>query len=374
MGGRFLNLAVFFVSLFAGAYLNTLLHETGHALSAWGLGFSLYAFAVGPLTIRRTRRGVQFALNTARLFGGSIHAFPTYDRFLRARYAVMVACGPLTTLLLAAPIWRLGASLQSGGVPDLSYFALVTSGLANDPFSAPTTMHTLGRAFLSALLINTAMVGVVSGLFNLFPYKGSKQKHDGWHILTMLRGGPRMQFILADAVLERALLKGAQPRRWPESMIWRMVLLAQVPGEKYRSFIHAYYWALDKSEIDRAGVFLDAALASSEPPFQPSSILALEAAYFEARYRANGAMARAWLGYKKPKSDVFMPVLAPRAEAAMLLLEGFPAEARRRAWEGLAALADLAPRTFTELHTEEESLRALAAEAEQARKAPVQAR
>src|SRR5262249_51426465 len=131
------------------------------------------------------------------------------------------------------------------------------------------------------------------------------------------------------------LLTGVRPREWPSDLVLRRIALAEKPADEHPACVIAYYWALDTSDIVSAGAFLDRTLATLKRPSKPHAALALEAAYFEARYRSNLTAARTWL--REGKGTQFEPVLRPRAEMAILLGEGRYEEALLRAEEGLAA-------------------------------------
>lgn len=154
--------------------------------------------------------------------------------------------------------------------------------------------------------------------------------------------------------LNRCILTGVRPRDWPSAQVLLRIALAQGGDDEHTGCLIAYYWALDTGDIPGAGAFLDRALATLPRPAKPNPELALEAAYFEARYRANFAAARMWMN--RSQGSRFDRVLRPRAETAILLGEGRYEEALVYAALGLAAWEQLACLEPSGLRMEEESL------------------
>jgi hypothetical protein len=147
------------------------------------------------------------------------------------------------------------------------------------------------------------------------------------------------------------------------------LVLAGKTVYEHLACLYAYSWAVDNG-VASAGILLDQALATCATPAAPPPALALEAAYFEARYRSNLAAAYAWLAYGKGKGSEWEQMLVARAEAAILLAEGHAQQAEARADAGLTLLQ--AGRTgdpVAPLPMEAEHLRELIAEAQRRQRA-----
>jgi hypothetical protein len=318
-------------------------HESGHLVASWVVGFSFYRFYLGPLKITRTRQGLRLQWSKDHLFSGAVLCAPTDDRHLRRRKAIFSAGGPLANLLLAVVAWRL-------------WFFYYAACCANVTSEAPVLVNSLALLALFSL-------GV--GLTNLLPFQMQRSASDGLHIWRMLRGGRSCEREIVANQLSSYLLTGVRPRDWPSDLVLHRIALAEKPSDEHFACMIAYYWALDTGDIPGAGAYLDRTVATLPRPSKPLTVLALEAAYFEARHRSNLAAARTWLRYGK--GTHFEPVLRPRAEMAILLGEGRYEEALVRAAQGLAACQLQAPKTMWGLKTEEENLRAMAAEAQTAK-------
>ena len=88
----------------AGLYCVLVVHECGHLLAGWLVGFRFQLFTLGPLRVQRDESGrIRPGLNRdLAMYGGAALALPTDGRDLRWRYAWFAAGGPLMSFALAA--------------------------------------------------------------------------------------------------------------------------------------------------------------------------------------------------------------------------------------------------------------------------------
>jgi tetratricopeptide (TPR) repeat protein len=101
-------------------FVQTALHEWGHTIVAWAVGFKVQVISIGPFAFWRGQSGFQFRFDLGRLFesGGYTGAIPVSDRNLRINQIAVVAAGPavnaLTCLALLAVFYSLpGTAWQS---------------------------------------------------------------------------------------------------------------------------------------------------------------------------------------------------------------------------------------------------------------------
>jgi len=84
-------------------FFNITLHECGHALIAWAVGFKVRAISVGPLTLRREHSRFHSRFDRVRLFEngrwGYMGAVPVSDRNLRQNEIAVAAAGPAANAL-----------------------------------------------------------------------------------------------------------------------------------------------------------------------------------------------------------------------------------------------------------------------------------
>ena len=301
-------------------FVTILVHECGHLLAGWFVGFRVQEIRIGPLQIRRAERGLAITFNNCLpWFGGGAMSVPgsrTDTADLRWRAAIVAAGGPLASLLLAA--WA--------AVPLIGY--------AHRHGRTLTTIDFWMIFSLSLILIWSlaAFVG------NAIPASVGGRLSDGAMMLELLRGGPWAERFCALILLSGASMAGERPRDWEVSLMRpRLYEPAGRSAPNQGMTLMAYYWLLDRRDAARAGALLDQAVgevATALPMIQAHLIL--EAAYFEAHHRRNSGAARAWLNSAKDTRADRQTQL--RAEAAVLLAEGRCEEARKCAQEGLFAL------------------------------------
>jgi hypothetical protein len=286
-------------------FLNTLWHEMGHVIGGQLVGSRFLYLVVGPFQLSRSLDGYQLKLQRSRRwFGGVAASLPSGSHRLRTRRFITIAGGPLASLLLAllalaaVPAAAARSDLAGNGLFFLGYFAALT--------------------FASSLI----------------PYRFAGMMTDGLQMLRMLRGGPAIEAQLWGQMLTMALIDGVRPRDL-DPMWLDNYLAADETDPDYTGAQYLAYWrTLDLNDVPTAAAHLDCALARR--PAASSTIqqaLALEAAYLLARFGDDPATARQWLAVTR--SDLVDESTARRAEAAVLLVEGRPAEAHAVAAEGL---------------------------------------
>jgi hypothetical protein len=161
---------------------------------------------------------------------------------------------------------------------------------------------------------------------------------DGARVVMLLRGGPRAERLGAAALMVGAAMAGQLASLDP-TIVARATALSDGTIDDIGAALLAYTWALARGEQQQAGRYLDHALAfegTFASPLRPS--LLAEGAYFLARHRGEAEAARAYLE-QVGAATIVEPHDRKRAEAAVLLAEGKPEEARAAVEAGLAALA-----------------------------------
>jgi hypothetical protein len=317
-------------------------HEGAHVFGGWLMGFRFEAVQIGPLTIRRDLFGLRARLSPKRLFGGSTSSHPTAERNVRAREAVTVAFGPLSSLALAA-----GAALLERATVARAGAAAFFPGL---------------NPLAETLLAGLAVLSLASFVENIVPLKLGTIENDGMILLGLLLGTRASERRIALSLLRGYTLAGVEPRDRPPDLALRAAALARGTSAEHGAWVSAYSRALDTGDAQGAGVYLDRALATQATSGGPSGTFAHELAFFEARYRSHPALARFWL--ERGRGDRFDAMMRPRALAAILLLEGRREEAAASARAGLAALEEFRAASGRPYYADEASLRALLADAE----------
>lgn len=346
------------------SYVNLLVHEGGHLLAGKLVGFWFRGCYVRSFTLTRTRQGLQFTLWPRPRTGGSALCYPTDDDSLRLRQGLFVAGGPLASLLLAELAWLLALGDAACCTPVAPAGLFGIDGLLR----AAANTSPENRLLLWGLMVLAANA-VVLLAWSLYPVKWKWTESDGWLLFVLLLGGPQVDARLLLYALRGYSVRSIRPRQWPVNLAARAVVLTGKTVYEHLAYVYAYFWALDNG-VASAGLLLDQALATCATPAAPPPALALEAAYFEARYRSNIAAAHARLAQGKGKGSEWEQMLVARAEAAILLAEGHFRQAEARADAGLATLlAGRVSGSNAPLPMEAEHLRELITEAQRRQKA-----
>lgn len=301
-------------------------HELGHVVAAWGLGFHILRIVVGPIKLVREgqRLRAQFNRSLYRL-AGFVVAVPSTEHALARRMAVYAAGGPLANLL-AGSLSLAGACWFGDG----RWFFAAHADVLVDIAELPDLSWWLGAC---ALLNGALFFGCLAPL----PSKGLLS--DGNQLVDWLGGGRRAERNGLALMLNSAMLGGMRPRDWSRDLVERMLALREHNADDLSANQLAYYYFLDGNDVERAGESLHLALEQSEsypPGFRTP--LFLEAAYFQAFHAHDLAEAQAW--WQEAKGGDVEKQTWLRVEAALLLAEGRHAEAAAKAEAGLALIPD----------------------------------
>lgn len=318
--------------LIVGLWFVTLWHELGHALAARLVNWRLLTIAAGPLSLRQTPKGLRLARNPlSRAWGGFVYAIPRDDRQLRRRRFVMVAGGPVASLLLAL---------------------LAAAGLAASD----------GAGVWRVVASQVGLMSLAIGVLTLVPHRSGGLTSDGGQMWQLLRGGPGVEQRLATQLLLTALVGGVRPRDLDETLVAR-ALATTDPAYATTAHYLAYWRDMDRGNITAAASHLDYALThrtATTPAAQAA--FAAEAAYLTARHDLAPdapATAAAWLklatlrgladsNYRRAQAAVHLAhgrtveALAAAEDAFRLLDQAIDAGGAAAEREWLAALRDAA--------------------------------
>jgi hypothetical protein len=274
--------------------VEVLIHEAGHFAVAKLLGWRVALISWGAFTLRLQPLTLSFG---APAFGstaaGAVVAVPPPGRDSNAAWALLFAGGPLANGLLAAA-------------------AMVAS------FGAPSETP-------RALMVVTAVISALSGLYNLIPRGGS----DGAQLVNVLRYG-NGDWRGALARLIEQSLHGVRPRDWPPAIIAvveRLALWSDAPDLQ----LAVYAYRLDRGEIAAARNALARAFADERVLTE----LAFSAAWFDR----DAATARTYLA-GTGSWRIHAQTCYWRAAAAMAAVAGDRAEAGEAIRKGRILVAE----------------------------------
>jgi Zn-dependent protease len=302
----------FFLLLLLIYYGTLVIHECGHVLCARLVGYRFLLMIAGPVKIERTRRGIRVGLHKSiKFYQGLASALPLDAYHLRSKEIFIYAGGPLANLLQA--IILAACSFW----PDFPVFSPL-----------PLILRLVAGFALLAALVNLIPIRTSDGFLT-----------DGAGMLILLKGGRPVERWCATLKLEMALAQGLLPREWHDDLLQSALSLPDGTPEDVTGCSYAYYKALDTNNIAEARLLLERMLvARMDVSASLRRWLALEAAYFEARYHHNAKSARAWFKRTKSITSDLCPKL--RAEAAVLLAEGKKEKARQCIQKGLTKTKD----------------------------------
>jgi Peptidase family M50 len=282
-----------------------LVHELGHLLGGHLVGFRAFLLIIGPFRFERSAAGWSMRLNTSlALSGGLAGSAPTDTRDLRRRTAIMVAAGPLASILLAL-IAGFGA-----------YSFALTSTIATAPFLNALTFFTL---------ITIAVMSAGIALVTLIPGRTSGFLTDGARLLRLLRGGPVAARDSALQAIGGSSLSGIRPRDWDPSLLHDACALEDGSAFAFNALQLMQIHTADRGDINESLLRLRALLTMMDriPKSQVAGIhldaarqFALAGSLDEARVQRNQAVGPV----------MFAPHLKPFADAAILAAEGREAE------------------------------------------------
>jgi hypothetical protein len=287
-------------------YVSVAVHEVGHLIAAKLVGMEAGGIVIGGLVIFKSGSRWLTRFEWRRILsGGLFKPLPRKGDFDPARYAWMVAGGPLATALL----------IGTGGI-----------AFWRSPAGAGGWLGTLW------------WINVALGILCLLPSRGVN-KSDGARLWQLLRHPEEARSAMALLQLQTEETAGVQPRDWDAGLFEEMLKGDPKAGESsYRQML-AFYRRIDEGNEAAALLHLENALARSGCCGRlVKHWCFLEAACSSAIIRGDPEKARTWLAratrLRKPQSKHGL-------EAAIAMSEKRYEDAVRH-WD--AALADLAKR------------------------------
>jgi hypothetical protein len=256
----------------------TLIHESGHALAAWGVGMKIRAFVIGPfqLHLREGKWGFQFELAQTFSANGAIGAVHTNPHQPIWCDLLMIVAGPFANLgtgtlaLCAVFLMEPDSPLQAGG-----------------------------------LLFLFGIYSFLAWATNLIPFRSGERYSDGAKIYQLLAGGAFAALHGALSVVKSSLVTPLRPRDYNLELMERATEGGAADGKQLMLlFLFRYQHFLDCGHIPEAGLALAGAEAiyrqcASEIPAELHASFVFGNAYV----KRDPVGARAWwqrMEEKKP--------------------------------------------------------------------------
>jgi len=290
--------------------LGVVVHELGHLLAGWLVGFHFTSFGIGPvaLAIEHGRPKVRLRMGTS--YAGYVSMQVGAIRRLRRRFLIFIVGGPVANLL---------------SLP-------MTALMVNYVF--PAWSH----SWLSIPAGQFAEISLLLGILGFVPISDGS---DGQRI-SMLLGQPvaarRLMSFLALASQAR---NGIRPRLWRRSWLKAATQLQDGRKDEFYGKWMAYASANDAKDADLAAALLERCLELARPR---SSVLLdtaiREAAVFSAWFRQDAKLAEKWLALLKHPRQV-SPLLKFRTDIAILSAHSQFDECLARWQEGFAFIENI---------------------------------
>lgn len=296
----------------AGLYGVLVVHECGHLLAGWLVGFRFQLFTLGPLRLQRDESGrIRPGLNRdLAMYGGAALALPTDAQDLRRRYAWFAAGGPLMSFTLAALLM----------VP---------------PMVAPGTVGATARVGLLGIGLVSAAIGLVTAI----PTATGTFVSDGMRVVRFLKGGPLAE---RDAALVNLMALGVAnipPRDWDKAVVESSLVPADGSSSECQARWFAYLSAIDLGDEVQAGEHLDRMMTlMTTLPRSVAPLMFAEAAYYEGWWRGRADESRRWLERLPVSSSLLPDYERLRAEAASAAALGERTRARTLTDDALRAV------------------------------------
>ena len=299
---------------FAAVLLAIVVHESGHLLAGWSVGFRFKVVSIGPfcLKIEHGRLKVQAR---AVLVGAAGYAGMHIEtvRRLRHRLLIFVSGGPAANLLSAGLSFCLRTYIlfphQQGWVP---IFASLFEGIS-----------------------------LIFGVMNIVPFSAGALVSDGARIRMLLCSRVRARRWMSITAVTNQSRNGVPAKQVKQTWLCAASSLHDNSIDDFPGNWAAYVGASGRKDNPLAALHLERCLEMiSLAVASTQDLVTLEAAVYTAWFRRNPATAQSWLNQVR-KFKLIPPVLRIRADVALRGARKEFESALSRSQDGLALIEKL---------------------------------
>lgn len=286
-------------------FIETVVHELGHLLLAIVVGFRFHFFMVGPVTLfkRNGKLLVVFERVSGASGAGAAGFIPHGTDNLSKRVRLVAVGGPLASALMS--LIGLLLVLQS------------TGGFGS---------------FIAGMVATYPLVSIA---FNLPPYTTDGTVSDG----AIAFATPGGQHIIDSNAVTAQSATGLRPRGWDTRLVDVLLGEARRPETQCLGHLFAYYQALDHDDEQSAREHISQALElRAETGGLLETQVLFEGAYFVAQFLTDKEQAREYFDEAREDATLVERGLLYRAQAAVLLAEGFLEASRNAQLRAIEAL------------------------------------
>jgi hypothetical protein len=265
------------------------IHELGHLIAGWAVGFQFSSIQVGPLALENQYGILRARISLDMIALGYARMYADNARKLRRRLLIYCAGGPAANLSTAVII-----ILASHLVP-----------------SSPMSAFATAMGQFAAISLLLAMISLAPLTAN-----------DG-DLLQMLFVSPlEARRFISTVALGAQFKQGVRPRNWKQTWVKAATSIPDRSGSEFYAVWMAYLSANDRKDADLASEHLERCLELTQAlPTSLRDLVAQEAAVFSAWFRNDGGIAEKWLLQLKKRHSL-LPVLQARIEVALNCANG----------------------------------------------------
>ncbi len=237
------------VQFVVATWLSTTLHEAGHAMAAAFTGFRLLVFAVKPFKFHKIGNSWKLGWLEKTGLGGFVVVVPKKTVRLRERMIVVVAAGPIASLLI--------------GCATIIFVALASTNL---PIWLKTQLNMIG------------VLSIFTAGLTAFPLTSSFGVSDGQRLRMLFRQGVESERYCTMLLIVAASRGGIRPRDWDGELVERLSNPSDGSPDDRAAQALRYNWLIDSRRITEAEEALQQTLAreTRSPEYGISRLLGLK--------------------------------------------------------------------------------------------------
>jgi len=293
--------------------LAIVLHELGHLLAGWMVGFHFSSFTIGPFSVLLEYGKLRVRVRRSLPAGGYAGMHVDRVRRLRRRLLIFIAAGPAANLLTMA-------------------IALMV--LSSDPVIG---------GWLSSFIRLFWMISAVLGIGNLLPFRLGVLYPDGARIWMLLFSRAKARRWLSVAAIGSQSRAGVRSRDFRRTWLNTAGSVQDGSVDEFAANWVAYMAANDRKDVPAAAAHLERCLGLVNllgPVLQ--DLLAIEATVFTAWFRADPALSQKWFANVK-RIKTLPRLMQIRAQIALSCGKKEYGSALLQWQEGFAVIEKLPP-------------------------------
>ena len=276
---------------FAAILCVIVVHECGHLLAGWAVGFKFSRVGIGPFCLKIEHGRLKVEAR-GRLTGAAGYAGMHINkvRRLRRRLLIFTAGGPVANFLAAAT-----TSVFLGYSP---------LGSLNNWISLLATLF--------------AQISLIVGLVNLIPFSVGALFSDGARMAILYRSRPRARRWFSITALADQTRQGIRPKQLRRTWLSAASCVHDGSIDDFAANWLAYASASDRKDDGAAALHLERCLELTHllgPSLQ--GIASLEATVFMAWFRRDPELAQKWFDRVKNLKSI-TPLQRIRVDVALL--------------------------------------------------------